>query len=419
MLKSASQFRNPHLLSQVIFLTFHSRTSIANLPHYILNGPFLECYSQCHNEKPGPHNPGSERKECSLLIPDRYPSTERKSFSNLENKKPDLDGPGLNDMMESLVTPIIAYSEIKASGFPLRTGTFMSERFVKCIDGIDTDYLVTTNPHAFALSWIIAKRARREPNHPDGLKVGEALIGDWQDYGFTRQQYRTALKHLCQQNIIEIIETNRTRKKSTTETTTGVTTAGTRVRLLNTKVWDVNISDANHRSNHRSNHCPTTAQPLPNHEQEGIRKNKNEKEGGGETRPPPVHFFGKIVKMTCTDYDYLLDEYGKPALDQMIEELDNYCVAEGKTFVNYPAKIRGWFTLEAKRKKTNKIPEQSVYAFLQEKLGRDRVTLNDFSGSIQVTSTNGHLGPKFDKNDMVGVKKWLAERNGEKINGTA
>ncbi len=399
MLKSTSQFRNPHHLSQGIFL--HVRVQ----PNIDLQG-FV-------SEKPGPHKPGSEKNDGTLFIHDRYPSTERKSFSNLENKKPDLGGSGLTAMIAATDDPpIIAYPEIKASGFPLCTETFMSERFVKCIDGIETDYLVTANPHAFALSWIIAKRARREPNHPDGLKVGEALIGDWQDYGFTRQQYRTALKHLCQQNIIEIIETNRTRKKSTTGVTTGVTTAGTKVRLLNTRVWDINISTSNHRSNHSSNHCPTTAQPLPNHEEEGIRKKKKEKEGERETPPPPVLMnCGKMVKLTKDEFNAFVEKYGAAELAAKIHKINEHYEAKGKDIPRvWPPVIHRWFETEWPDKPTSSPSSKTVESaltFLQKMCGMDRVKID--YGIITVTGAQGHKRAQFDKKDLEGAKKWCLE----------
>jgi len=140
----------------------------------------------------------------------------------------------------------------------------MSERFIKFIPSEEAMYLVIKKGHAFRLLTIIAELARRYEGAPDGLHIGEALLGDWKSYGMTEQNYRTAKKILVQRQHLEITETNRNRKKSTT----GVTTEGTKVKLLSSNVYDINISEGNDRPND----CLTTDQRLPNDE---LRKNKN------------------------------------------------------------------------------------------------------------------------------------------------
>src|ERR1043166_5973611 len=162
----------------------------------------------------------------------------------------------------------------------------MSERFLQLNIENDKnhegDWLAANHPNAFILLYFIARRARRIPGLIDGLEVGMAKIGDWEKIGLSRQNYRTALKVLTQYKFVEILETNRSRKKSTT----GSTTEGTLVRLLDRRIWDINSES----SNHRSNHCPTTAQPLPNHEEERRKKDisddiSNEEEARRATRP--------------------------------------------------------------------------------------------------------------------------------------
>jgi len=84
--------------------------------------------------------------------------------------------------------------------------------------------------------------------------------------GATRGQYREAVKTLTRLNFIEIIETCRTRKKARTDqeqtkiknTTIGTTTVGTKVKLINSTIWDINFDDNNHRNNH-----PTTTEQPP------------------------------------------------------------------------------------------------------------------------------------------------------------
>ena len=158
----------------------------------------------------------------------------------------------------------------------------MSERFLQLNiekdEQCEADFLAINHPHAFILLYFIARRARRYDGHSDGLTIGMAKIGDWEKLGLSRQNYRTALKVLTRYKFLEILETNRTRKKSTT----GSTTEGTLVRLLDSRVWDINSQD----NNHRPNHCLTTAQPLPNHELRKKKKEEEEEEYIAQSAPP-------------------------------------------------------------------------------------------------------------------------------------
>jgi|GEM_PF-2623120 len=136
----------------------------------------------------------------------------------------------------------------------------MTDSFVKLNRSEETEWLLHNKPKAFLLLTHIAIRARWEVGNPDGLKPGECHIGDWEKMGLTRQEYRSALQVLALRKTIEIIETCRTRKKSTT----GSTTVGTLVRLIDSTIYDINKET----HNHRINQCPTTDQPPTNHELE-------------------------------------------------------------------------------------------------------------------------------------------------------
>jgi hypothetical protein len=128
--------------------------------------------------------------------------------------------------------------------------TPMSEnftRFIKFIPSERSRWLQRNHPWAFLLLLTIAERARRLPNSPDGLQIGEAFVGDFENYGIpTRATYRHALEVLKKHNFIQICETCRTRKKATTVTTT----VGTKVKIIDSSVWDVNLNIHNHRNDH-------------------------------------------------------------------------------------------------------------------------------------------------------------------------
>ncbi len=137
----------------------------------------------------------------------------------------------------------------------------MCKRFLKLnLDNEEGEFLAINHPNAFLLLYFIARRARRRIGKPDGLSIGQAHIGDWQNMGLTRGQYRAALRVLILKNLLEVVETCRTRKK----TTTGTTTIGTLVRLKDSRIWDINQEVNNHPNDHRT----TTERPPNDHEQE-------------------------------------------------------------------------------------------------------------------------------------------------------
>jgi hypothetical protein len=146
----------------------------------------------------------------------------------------------------------------------------VAEGFLKLIRSDYVKWLMKNYPWAYLLLNLIALRACRSLPNNDGLQIGEAFIGDWDAIGATRGQYRHALKILYKEKIIEIIETNRTRKKATT----GTTTEGTKVKILNSIIWDINQED----NNHCNSHSTTTEQPLNDHEQEVLRSKEIKEE---------------------------------------------------------------------------------------------------------------------------------------------
>lgn len=104
-------------------------------------------------------------------------------------------------------------------------------------------------PYAFNLLAIIAQRARYRRRFDNlNLVEGEALIGDYKTYGLTRQKYRSTLKYLKSTNLI----------------TTRITNRGTIVKLVNSDIFDINISFNNQQTNQQTNHLKSNNQPLTN-----------------------------------------------------------------------------------------------------------------------------------------------------------
>ena len=100
----------------------------------------------------------------------------------------------------------------------------MTTGFIKLNRSNET-FKLLNDPDAFMLLTVIALRARRTDEfNIHNLKSGEALIGDYENYGLTRQQYRTAMKHLGQWGLA----------------TFKPTTRGTIARLADQRTYDIN-----------------------------------------------------------------------------------------------------------------------------------------------------------------------------------
>jgi len=112
----------------------------------------------------------------------------------------------------------------------------MSERFIKFIPSEEAFWLMDNKPNAFRLLSRIANTARRSNGNPDGLNIGQCHLQHWTKYNLTEREYRTAKDILVKRKHIKIIETNRTRQKSTTGSTTG----STLVQLISSTIYDIN-----------------------------------------------------------------------------------------------------------------------------------------------------------------------------------
>ncbi len=118
--------------------------------------------------------------------------------------------------------------------------------------------LIRDHPSAFLLLTIIAERACRTNGHPSGLEIGEALVGDYDNYGMTRQRYRLAIQCLKANHLIVTKGTNK----------------GTIATILNTRIYDINANSGEPSKNHPGNHQRTT-----NKNEKNIKNEKKEKRG--------------------------------------------------------------------------------------------------------------------------------------------
>jgi hypothetical protein len=65
--------------------------------------------------------------------------------------------------------------------------------------------------------------------------------------------------------------------------------------------------------------------------------------------------FGTHVQLTQTSYDKLVADHGKPLIDQLITEMDDWCAAKGEKYKDYAAALRQWI-----RKRKAEAPQQDT-----------------------------------------------------------
>ena len=284
------------------------------------------------------------------------------------NDKPSVGAEGMNKLRD--YAPESTYdvdSHIVAHGRISRKQEMsMSEQgFLKQYRESEILWLMKNHPFAALLLNLIAIRACRTLNDPDGRQIGEAFIGDHESIGATRGQYRHALQVLKNRATIKIIETCRTRKKATT----GTTTRGTKVKLIDSSIWDINPETDNHRNNHPT----TTEQPPNNHDQED-KNDKNEKKDhhpspsskiddddpfSKEPKRDSEKEFLPGVWMTQKDFDECVEKRGSPqVVEQIVNQIKNW---EGRE-----SEIKNWkrtiLTWKIKNPRASKIEEQERFA---------------------------------------------------------
>jgi hypothetical protein len=161
--------------------------------------------------------------------------------------------------------------------------------FIQLKRSAGTQELLARDPLAFALLTQIALRARwRSEPSMDDLEPREALIGDFENYGMTRREYRTRVGRLVKWLKIAV----RTTPK------------GTIARLISTDVFDINEQSGKNRpserpsnfreenSSQRPTERPTGGQqaanrrPLTNNDRRKERKkNQDESTALGNSAP--------------------------------------------------------------------------------------------------------------------------------------
>jgi hypothetical protein len=102
--------------------------------------------------------------------------------------------------------------------------------YIKLIRGSTALEDMARNGHyeEMVLLMFIAKRARRTPCRITGLDIGEAMIGDFKNYGMTERKYRTAKNNLEKWGFSTFKTTNK----------------GTVAKLIDSTVYDINAEES-------------------------------------------------------------------------------------------------------------------------------------------------------------------------------
>lgn len=153
----------------------------------------------------------------------------------------------------------------------------MADPFVKMMRNKKTGELIKDKNTMHLLTCIAYRAQRTSDFNIDGLKSGQALIGDYVNLDLSRQEYRTALKKLRKWNLVTIKATSR----------------GTIATLCDDSVFDINQETVQPSKQPSANHQATIEQPSANHQATTNKKKriKEEKNERNQSRASSGQFF--------------------------------------------------------------------------------------------------------------------------------
>lgn len=151
-----------------------------------------------------------------------------------------------------------------------------SRGWFRAVRGPEPLELISKNPLAYVLAAVIAHRGRyHEGFNRYNLKLGESLLGDFENYGMSEQQYRTAKAQLAKWGFATFRATNK----------------GTVGKLTDTRLFSIFRLTGNDQGNRRATTSQRSGndQPTTNKEQEEHKErtsNGAQTVGGGSAAPP-------------------------------------------------------------------------------------------------------------------------------------
>jgi len=264
----------------------------------------------------------------------------------------------------------------------------MSERFLKIIISDQTIELAKKHKNAFVLLFFIAERARRNNDGLDGLQIGDAILGDYMEMGFSRKEYRTALTFLKKEQIIQSVQNQSVKnslrmKNQATSRATKRAIKGEVVNLCDAGVYDINSNDKGHVKGHKKGHERATSGPQ-------TRKKKKEKEENKEkVKKENFEISEKIelaeeliavrenIKLTSAQLEKLKQAHPAEKLEWLFNRLDSWMTTKEGPFTARwcygQLKPGGWPSNEYDEKlKTIQLTKQSPVNEWQNNEKRNR-----------------------------------------------
>lgn len=113
----------------------------------------------------------------------------------------------------------------------------------------------------------------------------------------------------------------------------------------------------------------------------GIEEKRRE-EKRKEKKKEPLISHGDIVKLSKSEYDKLLIDFGEPTLKNKIMVMNEYCAINGKTYKDYNLALRKWFRDEGinpKGENNSQSTEEYIYDCPKGCDGNPQFTAKDFS----------------------------------------
>jgi hypothetical protein len=139
------------------------------------------------------------------------------------------------------------------------------------------------DPKAWTLFSLIAYRAKRTNEASIyGLKIGEALIGDYKSCGLSEKEYRNAKKRLAKMGLAVFKGANK----------------GTVATLINTDIFDINAEDGGEQKGGQGASKGRTrgGQGASKKKEKNEKKEKSEEVKSQDARPAPHEAGGLSVK---------------------------------------------------------------------------------------------------------------------------
>lgn len=137
--------------------------------------------------------------------------------------------------------------------------------------------------------------------------------------------------------------TNRATIKTTNGATIRATNRGMIVKIIDTRVYDINIEDGNQQSNQQSNQQKNPRATTNKKKEDKKEDKKEEKKEGKRKRSTPHIKIAYREKVLLTEAQHkALDELLGPQLDSWLDKIENYKQATGKNYESDYHAVRKW-----------------------------------------------------------------------------